>query len=65
MKIYRFAYSEETAAIDSLLNDLGDPKKLAHLETINAVGWVQELDRDNQAFEIASNAVQFVLAMIP
>lgn len=50
LSLYRLGHSEETSAIESLLDDLNMPENLAHLETVGAVAWKEELERDNQAF---------------
>ncbi len=48
--MYTANYGEETAALDSLVNDLSKPENQAQLATINAQEWKDELERDNQAF---------------
>ncbi|WP_321289791.1 DUF6261 family protein [uncultured Sunxiuqinia sp.] len=50
LTLYTANYGEETAAIDSLVNDLSKPENQAQLATINAQEWKDELERDNQAF---------------
>ncbi|WP_163715419.1 DUF6261 family protein [Mangrovibacterium lignilyticum] len=53
-KLYQLADEDETSAIDSLVADLKTAENQAHLATINAVGWLAELDADNLAFSDAS-----------
>ncbi|WP_159523410.1 DUF6261 family protein [Sunxiuqinia indica] len=50
LNLYYSNYSEETAAIDSLVKDLSKPENQEHLATINALEWKDELERDNQIF---------------
>lgn len=47
------ANDKETQAIESLLSDLRTGHGPAHLATINASAWIEELDRDNKAFVAA------------
>ena len=54
LQLHRLGYGEETAAIDSLLNDLLKPENQLYLQAINITGWVDELNRDNQAFVAVS-----------
>ena len=49
-KLHSLSYDEQTAGVNSLLVDLSKPGNLAHLATIHAVEWKDELDRDNQGF---------------
>ena len=50
LSLFRASDSEETAAVVSLLKDLEKTTMQAHLETVHAVEWKAELERDNQAF---------------
>ena len=50
IKLYNLADGEETAAIGSLLKDLKAGDFPAHLATVNATEWLDELERDNIAF---------------
>lgn len=50
LNLFSVPYSEETAGITSLLNDLRSADNQVHLQTIFAVDWAEELDRDNNAF---------------
>lgn len=50
LDLYYASDDEETAAITSLLKDLDKLTVLSYLETIHAVEWKAELERDNQAF---------------
>ena len=54
LKLYSAPYDEETASLESLIRDLEKPVNLALMETINAVEWKDELDRDNEAFAAVS-----------
>ncbi|WP_163718224.1 DUF6261 family protein [Mangrovibacterium lignilyticum] len=51
--LYYFPDGEETQAIESLLTELKAGDGPAHLATVNATEWLDELDRDNQAFVAA------------
>lgn len=51
LQLYDLSYADETIAIDSLLNDLAEPAAAAHLATIHAAEWTQELKDANIAFE--------------
>jgi hypothetical protein len=48
------ADGDETAAINSLIDDLSGPEQHAHLATVNTVEWLQELKADNQNFVLTS-----------
>ncbi len=50
LRLYNLGDEEESSAIDSLLRDLGTTEMQAHLTTINAVEWLNELAADNQTF---------------
>lgn len=49
-QLYNMPDGSESTAIDSLLRDLDQSKAVGYLETVNAVEWLQELDRDNENF---------------
>ncbi len=48
--LYKEPYDDQSAAMDSLMKDLGKPENQVHLETIHAVEWKDEVERDIQAF---------------
>uniref|UniRef100_UPI003216986E DUF6261 family protein n=1 Tax=uncultured Draconibacterium sp. TaxID=1573823 RepID=UPI003216986E len=54
LQLYRIAKEKETAAIESLLNDLQKSKNQPHLVTTYTTEWVTELDNDNQAYVAAT-----------
>ena len=49
-QLYKLPDGDQSTAISSLLHDLDNSQAIGHLETVHAVKWVQELDRDNQNF---------------
>jgi len=50
LKLYHNARDKETAAIDSLLNDLSKSEYEAAIKTVKIPTWISEVDTDNQAY---------------
>lgn len=49
-KLFDLPDGDQSTAISSLLHDLDNSQAIGHLETVHAVKWLEELDRDNQNF---------------
>jgi hypothetical protein len=49
--LYRYGYQKETAAINSLLNDLAKPNYTKMVELIGATAWVEGLAKAQKEFE--------------
>lgn len=50
LKIDAMARNKETAALNSLLNDLAKPEYEAYIKTVKITSWIDEVDADNKAF---------------
>ena len=49
--LYRYGYSKQTAALESLFKDLNSAEALKDLATIQATKWLDDLKADHEAFK--------------
>lgn len=54
LKLYDIAREKETAAIESLLKDLGKPEYVEPIKITKIASWIAELNTDNQAYVTVS-----------
>lgn len=50
LRLDKFSREKQTAAVNSLLNDLGKPENQNHLKTTHATKWAEELDNNNKTY---------------